>query len=44
MGYFRVAKFSQFCLKNMRIIFSRILNFAVGNVHEKEFWFSPQKS
>ena len=27
MGYFRVAKFSQFCLKNMAIIFFADFNF-----------------
>ena len=40
MGYFCVAKFSRFCLKNMAIIFSRILIFTVGNVREKYFRFS----
>ena len=35
MVYFRVAKVSAFCLKNMKIIFSRILIFAVGNVRKK---------
>ena len=35
MGYFRVAKFSRFCFKNMAIIFSRILIFAVNNIREK---------
>ena len=34
MGYFRFAKFSRFCLKNMAIIFLRILIFMVGNVRE----------
>ena len=43
MGYFRVAKFSRFCLKKHGDYCSRILIFAVADVREKSFRFFSAK-